>query len=65
MSCVGKFTIGLISDDSKYSRERIDLKFSDFGAFENNDPLLDVKFLNKLQKTRRGKTVSKTIQLFE
>ena len=33
--------------------------------FEKNDPLLDVKILNKLQKTRRGKTVSKTIQLFE
>ena len=33
MSCVGKFTIGLVSDGSKYSRERIDPKFSDFGAF--------------------------------
>ena len=36
-----------------------------WGISKKNDPLLDSKFLNKLQKTRRGKTESKTIQLFE
>ena len=33
MSRIGKFTIGFVSDGSKYSQERIDPKFNDFGAF--------------------------------